>query len=256
MERLRVDRTYDIAGAERRVLEQAEAELDWQPSLPARSIRVTEVAGTVALTGTVRSYLSKWEAERAIEHVRGVRAIVNEIVVAPSHTPSNEDLAASARRRLAAAPRVPQSGITISTQDGWLVLEGQVDWDYQRRAAADAVRSLPGLRGLTNALTIRTRRGHRKWGEPGLRRQLAAALARDARLDSSRIEVAFEGGHVVLCGSVASITEKREAELRAWSAPGIWSVDNLLTVEPDENHGHASAATTAPQVADGRRRPA
>lgn len=241
---------------------QAEAELAWDVRLATRSIRVTVNDGTVELTGRVRTYLAKWQAERAVERVRGVRAVANEIRVVPLVVLNDGELTAAASVCLAATRELTRHTITVAAYEGWLALEGQVEWDFQRRAVADAVRSVPGLRGVTNAITIRPRRVRGRAGSAVLGDRLAQALRRDALIDASRITVAIDGGHVTLAGSVAAVVEAREAEQRAWGAPGVWSVDNLLRVEPIKREGprlavvsvpHATSAVAAAAASNGSR---
>ena len=217
--------------------EQAKAELAWDARIATRSIRVNVNDGTVELTGRVHSYLAKWQAERSVERVRGVRAIANEIQVVPRMVPPDAQLTAAASACLAATPQLPIGRITAVAHQGWLALEGQVDWDFQRRAVADAVRSVPGLRGVTNAITIQPRRIRRTAGAGILRDRLTQALRRDALLGASRITVAVQSGHVTLTGTVSAVAEAREAELVAWAAPGVWSVENRLRVDPIKREG-------------------
>jgi osmotically-inducible protein OsmY len=215
-----------------RLSKRAQAELDWDPQIAARSIHVAVLDGTVELSGRISSYVGKWRAERALERVRGVRGVVNEIQVIPHVEPDDAELARLASARLAATGSPSIGRVSARSNAGWLALEGEVDWDFERRAAADAVRTLPGVRGITNAITIRPRHVRRRRGAPALSALIDQALRRDAMLDASRVAASVEGGHVTLRGAVETVAEAREAEQRAWAAPGVWSVDNLIRVEP------------------------
>ena len=121
---------------------EVERELEWEPSLDERRIGVSVDGGIVTLTGEVKSYAERWKAERTVERVKGVRGIANELSVHTSVDRTDTDIAKAAVDALRWNVSVPADSVKVRVEKGWLTLEGEVPWDYQRRAAERAVRSL------------------------------------------------------------------------------------------------------------------
>jgi osmotically-inducible protein OsmY len=202
-------------------------ELAWDPEVDSSKIGVTtSKEGSITLTGSVDSYVHKHAAERIVMRVQGVHAVVNEldVLIAPKARKDDSSLADAAVRAVRWHSSVPDS-IQASVSDGWLKLEGEVEWDYQRRAAYNAVRALEGVRGVTNNIIVRP-----KASPFEIKQKIGAAFRRSAQLDADHVQVTAEGGKVTLRGSVMSLAERKEAERTAWSAQGVTSVDNRLTV--------------------------
>jgi osmotically-inducible protein OsmY len=201
-----------------------EAELDFEPSIDARKIGVAVLDGVVTLTGQVSSFTEKWEAERVVERVAGVRGIANEIQVHLPGEVSDTDLAKSAVDALKWNLLVPDD-VKVKVEKGWVTLKGEVNFDYQRRAAERTVRNLPGVRGISNLITIKP-----KVAPTNVKSEIEKSLTRHAMRDAQNIQVDVKGSEVALRGTVHSWAERREAEKAAWSAPGVTSVKNELTV--------------------------
>ena len=201
-------------------------ELNWEPSIDANSIGV-EVSeeGVVTLTGHVKSYAEKLNAEKAAKKVRGVVAVANDIGVRLLGDRDDTVLAEEAARALSLNVSVPDARIKIVVSNGWLTLEGAVDWEYQRRAAEKSLRELRGIRGLTNYITIAPR-----VRPVEIKDHIRAAFERNALVDANHVQVKVEDNKVVLTGMVQSWQERTEAERQTWAAPGVTAVENRLTV--------------------------
>ena len=212
--------------ADMQIREDVLAELDWDPEIDAPGVGVAVEGGVVTLTGWVTSLATKRAIGRAVQRVEGVRAVANDISVRGERTLTDGDIARVAVDALRANTLVPFEQITVTVANGKIRLDGQVTWDYQRRAAEQAVEDIVGVRGVTNWLRV----DQPLACESEIRHGIEQALMRNATTDASRIHVSVFHGHVTLTGTVHSWAEKREAADAAWRAPGVEAVTNNLEV--------------------------
>lgn len=204
------------------------AELSWDPLVPEARVGVAVNEGVVTLTGHLDSYAEKVATKRAAERVSGVKAIAMELEVIPVgiHKRSDTEIAAAAQHALSWSTAVPQNRIQLSVEKGWVTLNGEVDWNFQRKGAERLIRPLKGVVGITDNIRIK------EMAVPSnLTTRIQDALTRQAVREAKRIEIMVDGGVVTLRGRVHSWAESSAAEGVTWSAPGVTRVNNQLVVE-------------------------
>jgi osmotically-inducible protein OsmY len=204
-------------------------ELSWNPDLNADYIAISVKKGVVTLAGFTRSYTDKFEAEAAAKRVAGVVAIANDIEVRIPSVDERPDpeIARDAVAVIKSQLPISSEKIKVVVKNGWITLEGQAEWQYQRSTAENAVRRIKGIKGVSNMIQLKP---HAQPSE--IKKKIQDAFRRNAEVDSNRIIVEADGSVVTLKGTVRSWIEREEAERAAWAAPGVTSVVDQVVVAP------------------------
>ena len=214
---------------DRDLQEHVQNALDWEPSVNAAEIGVSVDGGVVTLRGDITSYSEKAAAERVALGVYGVKAVANDLNVrlGDGLKRTDTEIAQAVVSALRWNTMVPDEKITATVTNGLVTLKGHVNWEYQRAAAANAVRDLAGVRGVSNTITVEPH-----VSSVDVKSKIEAALKRSAEVDARRINVAIADSKVILSGNVHSWFERDEARRAAWSAPGVREVDDRIAVVP------------------------
>jgi osmotically-inducible protein OsmY len=202
-------------------------QIDWEPDVTSRDISVAAHEGVITLTGFTPSYYEKMAAERAAKAVYGVKAVANDIEVKVAGTRSDPEIARDVVHAITADVIVPADRLKIGVKDGYVSLEGKVDWNFQRSAAGACADRIIGVRGVTNNITVKP-----VVLPAEVKLKIEEALKRSAEVDSRRINVSATEGTVYLTGNVRSWVEKEEAARAAWAAPGVSKVVDHIAVLP------------------------
>lgn len=202
--------------------------IKWEPLLKAAEIGVIAKDGVITLTGTVDSYAKKREAEDAAKNVFGVNAVVEKIEIHFDNSIEKDDseIAIEVINAFKLNYEIPNDAIKIKVEDAWITLEGEVQWIYQLEAAGTSASNVPGVKGVTNYISI----------TPNVKdeiekKEIERALARNSSIHDRNIRVAVLGNKVILSGNVHSFYQKNEAGRIARNAPGVISVENDLIIE-------------------------
>jgi osmotically-inducible protein OsmY len=203
-------------------------ELKWESSIKASDIGVSVTNGVVTLSGHVDSFTKKKAAENAALRVAGVSAVAEDIVVRLGATDKKSDTEVA--QAIITAIRwnniIDENKIKVKVESGWVTLEGEVEWSFEKNAIEHTIENLIGVRGVSNLITISS-----KLKTTDIKQKITAAFHRSATLDANNIIVDSVGNTVILRGVVRSYAEKQDALRVAWNAPGVTKVDNKLIVD-------------------------
>ena len=204
--------------------------IKWEPLLNAAEIGVTAKDGVVTLSGIVDSYSKKLEAESATKSVTGVKAVVEKIEIkfGSSWNKNDNEIATEVLNAFKFNWEVPSDKVKVNVENGWVTLEGELEWNYQKEAAKKAISTLMGVKGVSNNITIKS-----ETHDAIEKDDIEYALERNSSTDDEGISVKVSGNKVILNGTVHSFYQRDEAERIAWNAPGVWNVDNQLVNEYD-----------------------
>jgi len=211
------------------IKQDVEKELRWDPDIDATDIAVAVSKGVVTLTGFVRSYSHRWEAEAAAKRVAGVVGVANDIEVRVPSADERPDPEIAREAVSAIKTQLPNSWeqIKVVVRKGWVTLEGEVEWNFQRQRAESAVLWLKGIKGVSNLIKLKP-----QVTPSEVKRKIEEAFRRSAEIDAGRVKVETTNGTVMLRGTVRSWSEREAASLAAWAAPGVTKVENQIAVSP------------------------
>lgn len=203
-------------------------ELDFEPSIDSADIGVAVENGIVTLTGHVPTYAQKMTVEDVVRRVKGVKGFAEEIEVRPfgSNRTADDEIARRAVNTLSWSTSIPNGAVLVKVQKGWVTLTGRVEWHYQKTAAANAVRDLSGVVGVSNQIEIAQ---HATVVD--VKKRIEDALKRYSEVEAQAIRInVLDGGKVRLEGKVHAWSVRSAAERAAWSAPGVVNVEDHIAI--------------------------
>jgi len=213
--------------SDKKIQEDVIAELAWEPVLNATEIGVAVKGGVVTLSGNVSSYTKKRQAELAAKRVRDVKAVAVDINIDlfPEDNSNDTELGAAIVDAFTWNTLIPVEKIKVRVENNWVTLEGEVEWQYQREAAYNAVNFLRGVKGISNLITVKP-----AINKAIVKDNIKRALERNADVESDKVEISTTGRTVVLKGKVGSWHERSLVERAAWASPGVVNVKDEIEI--------------------------
>ena len=206
------------------------SELKWDSRVPWATINVEVIDGVVTLRGAVSSHHEKMAAQETAHRVAGVLDVANDIEVKPldQYRRTDTEIAHAVRSALEWDALVPNDTIQSTVSNGWVTLDGEVDFAREFSDAERAVGRIPGVFGVINKLTIRKQ----PISKTHLRDEIEFALEQRALREADRLRIEVTDGVVDLWGRVHSWQERRAVLGSISHAPGVTQVRDHLRVDP------------------------
>ncbi len=223
-----VRQMHEMNGKDRQLRDAVMAQLEWDPQVTSNDISVAAADHVITLTGFVHNYNEKYAAENAAKSVYGVQAVANDIEVKLKAERTDPEIARDVAHAVELDVRIPEDGIKAAVQNGFVTLDGTVEWNFQRTSVEACARQVSGVRGVMNHIVVKPQTA----SSTDVLHKIEGALRRTAAVDARRITVATKDSQVHLYGSVRSWAERDEAEHAAWAAPGVNDVIDHISVVP------------------------
>lgn len=213
--------------SDKKIQSDVMAELQWEPILNATEIGVAVKSGVVTLTGNVNSYSKKRQVELATKRVKDVKAVAMDINVdlSPEDNSNDTELGNAVVNAFRWNSIVPVDRIRASVEKGWVTLEGDVEWQFQKEAAYNAINILRGVKGISNRIIVKP-----IVNKVLVKDNIKKALERNADIQSSKVNITTSGHTVTLNGKAGSWHERSLIEKAAWSSPGVSNVVDDLEI--------------------------
>ena len=209
------------------ILQDVIAELKWDPSIDATHIQVAVLNGDVTLAGRVSNQAEKLNVERSVHRVSGVNAVMVNLEYSIPETSKKTDIEITSRAidLLQWMTYWDKDSIEVLVENGWVTLNGEVDWKYQQDAAVDIIRHLIGVAGIIDKITIK-----QIASTNDIKFEIEQALRRHLSSDAAHILVNVRAGEVTLSGSANNWQDAKLALHSAASTFGVWNVQNNMSV--------------------------
>jgi osmotically-inducible protein OsmY len=204
-----------------------DAELRWNPDINETDIATKVNDGVVTLTGFVGSYFEKYRAEAIAKRIVGVTAVANDIEVRlpKGQGATDPEIAREAVEMLKRVLPLEWDSIRPLVRHGQITLEGSVAWQYQRERAVNAMVKIQGVTAVSNAIRITP-----IVAPQDIKHKIQEAFRRNAEVDARNVSIDTHGSEVTLRGEVRSWSERDQAQMSAWSAPGVTNVKNEISI--------------------------
>jgi len=209
------------------LVERVLEELRFEPRVDASRIGVTATDGAVTLSGYVHSYAEKFAANEAARALRDVKVVADDIEVRLPGDRRVDDTTIAERvaHVLDWNTSLPSGVIKATVRDGFVTLRGEMERHDQRKLVESQIRHVSGVKGIVNFVSLRPRPV-----SENIKRDIEAALQRNAHVEATGVRVTVDGGTVTLDGKVKAAYERDLVERAAWSSPGVREVVDELVL--------------------------
>ncbi len=237
-------KSFTSSSEDEKTSDRVRASLSLSKRVSGYDIGVETSGGTVTLTGQVPSEDVKSFAGEIARDTPGVNDVNNQLAVNPGAQPTTEsvhvedlEIRADILEAIAKSPELAGQKIDVKVEDRTVTLSGTVQTPAQNNGAEQLARSVNGVSGVTNNLSIvnpqaatEPPRATEPPADPNadLAKRVEFELFRTGAFDLSTTTITANDGAVTLSGTVRSIAEKLLAERVAQGTPGVKKVTNEL----------------------------